>query len=249
MASLGQFLFWYAAAASGSEGIDAASEKIADDEPFFFSQHCGRPVWCRHPSKTSPAAIEQETSPKPAAQGMRAIREPMAKSFLHCTASRRNGHCSCSSLACLSQAFVCQQLVFLFYFEVQPQNTKEGTFVELSFKHWRVNSKLSSAGSCARWLKLRMILKQMSSRKRVWFMSVIDSPRFMHVNQGYSRVIGRWMNFQHIQHQKPHLLLPIQPTSYETGTFPDMNMSGWAGRASRCMTAAMRMRTLWKMIH
>ena len=33
------------------------------------------------PSKTSPAAIEQETSPKPAAQGMRAIREPMANFF------------------------------------------------------------------------------------------------------------------------------------------------------------------------
>ena len=35
------------------------------------------------PSKTSPAAIEQETSPKSAAQGMRAIREPMANFFFY----------------------------------------------------------------------------------------------------------------------------------------------------------------------
>lgn len=54
-----------------------------------------------------------------------------------------------------------------------------------SWAHWKISSRCCdftyvSVGSCARWLKLRMILKQMSScRKRVWFMSVIDSPRFM----------------------------------------------------------------------
>lgn len=133
IASLG-----HSAAASGREGIDAASD--------FFSPAVVDALFdAARPIQDKSSCHRARDFTKVCCSGHESDSWANGQFFfLHCTASRRNRHCSCSSLACLSQAFVCQQLVFLFYFEVQPQNTKEGTFVELSFTHWRVDSKLSS---------------------------------------------------------------------------------------------------------